>query len=599
MSVSFNILTATSKRFLARHFRMFSGLAAVLLLIILPFSLWPEEPAARHIGLPVDWSTRHVIFTNGGSPEVVAAATRDPRSWIHWVQHSVVYFPRRWPPQPVIGPHRRISVDWAMPLGTGGGLAVGETPAKYSFDSGTNYSCANDFVVYTIAGTPGSSQANVIAFNNLYTGTASSSCPFGPQTPPTTDYTQPTVMWSYAAGTSPSYLSPTLSLDGKKIAFVENGTPALFDVLTPTAGQGTSATAPYVLKTAGSSLVRLSYTTSATSTSCNSSAGNSNASPYIDYTNDVAYIGADNGILYHITGVFNGTPTVDYCVTVKSNAKLTSPVYDSVSNQVFISDGYSVYAYIPGASSFTANGSIAVANTGASDPIVLSPTVDSTNGFIYIFSGSDSTKKYSIISQINTALTSQVTAEVGPITGSNYMLDGDFDNAYYTSGPKTGAGTLYACGTQTGTSSPNTKPSLYALSFSSPNGVMNSTPAMSNNTKINGSSNPVGVCSPLLDFYDGTNDRLFVGTGSYSSTNGANLVTEWNVNTRLTSTSSPNATATNEWGGTSGFAIDNISTTPQAASIYFGTLQPAASGTAPSCPKGQYCAIKLTQSALQ
>lgn len=572
--------------------------AAVVLLAISPASLWPEEPIAAHVGFPQDWSTHHMIFTNGGSPEFVAAAARDPRAWINWVRHSAVYFPRNWRPEPVIGPRKRVTVDWAMPLGTGGGLAVGESPAKYSFSAGQNYSCSGDFAVYTMGATPSSTQANIIAFNNLYTGTASSSCPNGPQTPPTTDYTQPTVMWSYAVGTSASYLSPTLSLDGTKVAFVENGSPALFDVITPTAGQGTSATAPYVLKTAGTSLVRLSYTT-ATATGCDSSATNSNGSPYIDYTNDVAYVGADNGILYRITGVFKGTPTVDYCVTVKSKAKLTSPVYDSVSNQVFVSDGYSVYSYTPGASSFTENASIAVASTSGTDPIVLSPIVDSTNGFVYVFSGADSTNKYAIVSQITLNLSSQVVAEVGPTTGSNFMLDGDFDNAYFASGPKTGAGTLYVCGTQTGTASPNTKPSLYALSFSSPNGTMNSTPAMSNNTAINGSSNPVGVCAPLLDFYDGTTDRLFVGAGDYENTSGANLVTEWHVNTRLTSSSTPNASAVNEWGGTSGFSIDNVSTTPQAASIYFGTLQPAASGTAPSCPKGQYCAIKLTQAGLQ
>jgi hypothetical protein len=123
---------------------------------------------------------------------------------------------------------------------------------------------------------------------------------------------------------------------------------------------------------------------------------------------------------------------------------------------------------------------------------------------------------------------------------------------------------------------------------------------MSNDTHINGTGNPAGICSPLLEFFDGTNDLLFVGTGIINTTGGANLVTQWNVNSRITSnTTTPNFTAVNEWGGTSAFSIDNVSTEDQAASIYFGTLQPAASGTAPACPAGQYCAIKLTRSALQ
>jgi len=577
------------------------GLMVILLSSCSP--LLAQERAEEHVGLPLDWSTRHILFTNGASPEVAAAVARDPRSWINWNQRSSYLFPKypaRGPERPLphpLPPKRHIRVDWAMSLGPTGGMPIGESPAKYSFTSNGTYSCANDFAVYTIGAAPSTTQANIVAFNNLYTGTASSSCPFGPQTPPTTDYKQPTFMWSYAVGASASFLSPTLSLTGTKVSFIENGNPAYFDVLTPTAGQGTDATHPFVLANGGASLVRLNYTTSA-ATGCNSSAQNSNSSAYIDYGNDVAYVGADNGKLYKITGVFNGTPTVQYCVTVKTGAPLTSPVYDQVSNQVFISDGFSVYSFTPGAAGFTASGSIAVASAASADPIILSPIVDSTNGFVYVFSAADSTNTHTIVSQMNLGLTSQVTAAIGPAAkgAQEFVLDGDFDNAYFTTGPKTGAGTLYACGTQ---ASSSTRPSLYALSFSSPNGLMNSTPAMSDNRHINGASNPVGTCSPLLDFFDGTTDRLFVGAGNFGGTGGANLVTEWNVNTRIASNATlPNNTATNEWGGTSAFTVDNVSLTPQAASIYFGTLQPPGSGTGP-CGAGNYCAVKLTQSGLQ
>jgi hypothetical protein len=494
-----------------------------------------------------------------------------------------------------------MQVDWAMPLGPTYGMPLAESPAKYTFNINATPSCTNDFAVYTIAANPGSGQANIIAFNNLYTGTTSSSCPIANQSPVTTDLTQPTVMWAYAAGSFGSSLSPTLSLNGTQVAFVETGTqttnssPAYFDVLTPTAGQGTSATSPYVLS-AGSSLTRLNYTDSGIS-GCGTGTTNSNSSPYIDYTNNVAYIGADNGILYRITAVFGGTPAVDYCITVNAGKALTSPVYDSVGNEVFVSDGASVYGYTPGASSFTKVASIAIAST-SKDAIVLSPIVDATNSFVYVFASADPTNTYSIVSQMNTSLTSQVTADIGPaVTGNSaYIWDGDFTNAYFTTGPTNGAGLLFACGTQTGAS---TKPALYALSFSSPKGIMNTTPAMSDNVNINGSGNPAGICSPLLDFYNGTTDQLFVGTGAFDATSGANLVTEWNVTTSITSTTTPTSTATNEWGGTSGFSIDNVSTEDQASSIYFGTLAAASSGSSPSCPKGQYCAIKLTQQGLQ
>jgi hypothetical protein len=571
----------------------------IVMLLTLSRPLPAQESSEGHIGVPLDWSTRHILFTNGGSPENAAAAARDPRSWINWTQRSSYLFPSfraRGPERP--RPQRRqTKIDWAMSLGPTGGMPIGESPAKYSFTSNGTYSCTNDFVVYTIGAAPGANQANIVAFNNLYTGTASSSCPFGPQTPPTTDFKQPTFMWSYRAGSAASFLSPTLSLDGTKVAFIENSNPVMFDVLTWVSGQGTDATHPVVPGSGGSSLVQLNYTNSA-ATGCKSSNGNSNSSAYIDYSNDVAYVGADNGILYKISGVFKGTPAVQYCVTVKANALLTSPVYDQVSNQVFVSDAFSVYSFTPGAAGFTASGSIAVASAASADPIILSPIVDSTNGFVYVFSAADSTNTNSIVSQINLGLTSKVNAAIGPAAkgAQEFILDGDFDNAYFTTGPKTGAGTLYGCGTQANAS---TKPSLYALSFSSPNGLMNSTPAMSDNRHINGASNPVGTCSPLLDFFDGTTDRLFVGTGNFGASTGANLVTEWDVTTRISSNATlPNNTATNEWGGTSAFTVDNVSTTPQAASIYFGTLRPPGAGTTP-CGAGNYCAVKLTQSGLQ
>jgi len=571
----------------------FPLLLAILLLMATP--LLAQQATEEHVGVPLDWSTRHILFTNGGTPEIQAKAARDIRSWINWNQRSAFLFPRyEARPNIVVRKKRHPRIDWAMSLGPGGGMPVGESPAKYSFNITGTYSCPNDFVVYTIGAAPNGTQANIVAFNNLYTGTVSSSCPFGPQTPPTTDFTKPTFMWSYAVGASASFLSPTLSLDGKKVAFIENGNPALFDVLTPTAGQGTDATHPFVLANAGASLVRLDYTNSAAA-GCKAGNANSNSSAYIDYTNDVAYVGADNGKLYKITGVFKGVPAVQYCVTVNNGALLTSPVYDQVSNQVFVSDGFKVYSFTPGAAAFTASGSIVVAGAGG-DPIVLSPIVDSTNGFVYVFSGADSTQTHSVVSQMNLGLTSQVTAQIGPAS-NQFILDGDFDNAYFNAGPKTGAGTLYACGTQANNA---TKPSLYALSFKAPNGLMNAAPAMSDNRNINGATNPPGTCSPLLDFDDGTTDRLFVGTGNFGGTGGANLVTEWNVNTRIpSSATAPNSTAVNEWGGTSAFTIDNVSLTPQATSIYFGTLHAPPNGNVTPCGAANFCAVKLTQSGLQ
>jgi len=563
-------------------------------------ALRAEQPKPGRVGLPLDWSTRHMLFTNGGTAEMSAAAARDPRSWIHWAMRSGYLFPSNGVRLSQLLSKKRLGIDWAISLGATGGMPIGETPAKYSFDVSGNYSCSNDFVVFTITAAPSATQANIVAFNNLYTGTTSSSCPFGPQKPPTTDYTQPTFMWAYGVGTGAIHLSPVLSLNGSQVAFVESATDAMFDVLTWVAGQGTSATAPTAPGTGGSSVSRLNYTNTTVTGCTANAAGNSDSSPYIDYINNVAYVGADNGELYRITNVFGGTPAVQYCTTVNARTSLTSPVYDSINNTVYVSDGHAVYAYTPGATGFTLVKSVTIASAAfTGNPIILSPIVDSTNGFVYVFSAADTTNAHTVVVQLNLGLTTQVVADLGPTlpNTTGFMLDGDFDNAYYTSGPTTGAGTLYTCGTE---ATAGSKPSLYALSFASPSGAMNATPAMSDNRHINTAATPNGSCSPLLDFFDGTTDRLFVGVGNFNGTTGGNVVTEWNVNTRIPSNATtPNATATNEWGGTSAFTIDNVSPTYQAASIYFGTLRPAAAPNTTPCGTGNYCAIKLTQSGLQ
>ena len=170
----------------------------------------------------------------------------------------------------------------------------------------------------------------------------------------------------------------------RRSLFVSGATPrARFNVLTWVAGQG-SVGAPAIPGTGGSAVTSLDYT-NITNAGCTATgAGDSNSSPYIDYKNNAAYVGADNGKLYRIKNVFTGTPVVDYCITVAANAALTSPVYDSFSKKVFVSDGQRVYSFTPGATSFTAGASVQVAGTAGS--IILSPMVDGFNGWVYVFS---------------------------------------------------------------------------------------------------------------------------------------------------------------------------------------------------------------------
>jgi hypothetical protein len=75
------------------------------------------------------------------------------------------------------------------------------------------------------AGTNGT-QANIVGFNNLYSGTT--------PTPFCAGKTFPTFIFSYESGVGPVITSPTISLDGTKIAYIENDSNigAILHVLT-------------------------------------------------------------------------------------------------------------------------------------------------------------------------------------------------------------------------------------------------------------------------------------------------------------------------------------------------------------------------------
>jgi hypothetical protein len=573
----------------------------VMAMLAAPLMGQARETGMGHIGLIQDWSHRHILFPAGASPAVAAAQQRDPRSWQSLVQRSAGQFRNRASDRldlarPGFAPFRPAAPaasqrDWAISLGPNGGMPVGETPAKFTFNVNAVPDCANDFVVFVINATPAAgTQANIVAFNNLYTGAVSSSCPNGPQTPPTTDFTTATFMWSYAVGNGRVRTSPVTSLDGKLVAFVAASTPnPTFNVLTWVAGQGTNATTGAVAPGAGgSSVVALDFTNTTVAGCAASPAADSSSSPYIDYDHDIAYVGDENGRLYRIRGVFHSAPVLDYCISVSPGNRMTSPVQDPVSGNVFISDGQSVFSLAPGATSFTLNASIQVAGTAAS--IVQSPLVDSTNGFVYVFSRNDLTNTNAIVSQMPLSLATHVDARIGPPT-TRIINDGAVDDKFFTLGPA--GGSLYACGTQANNAN---KPSLYTLVFLA-TGVLNPVPAMADNRRLNGGLNSAGNCSPLTEFFDGTTDRLFIGAGRAGFVSGSNRMNMYRITDRLVNpTRAPNAVATNELGGTSAITIDNLSAIPQASSIYFGTLS---KGAAAPCGAGLFCAVKLTQSALQ
>ena len=396
------------------------------------------------IPVPVDWSSKHVLFTAGYTPEQAAKMKNEPRVYAEWVRYGNAPPDsglRRPPPPRHNRPERldgEIGRDWAVSLGAGG-VAQGMSPAKYSFNVNEAASCSGDFVVFPInastgntranvvgiftaepaaggtasvtitpavgtavtltltasttvntgldfqvsatlntnatnlaaainrnlsstaldrvvavasaatvtvyALTPGSgvtltvaetlthftwgavtagtngSQANIVALNQLYSGSGTPLC---------TGLTDPEFIFSYASGVGPVATSPSLSLGGQAVSYVENdpNVGAIFHVLTFGIGSTeygagcassnngtmmpTCATNPVIPGSTANSTARdfmlpLGLVAANAATAVAGAADNF-SSPFTDYANDTTFVGDNNGYLYSITPTFGGTP---------------------------------------------------------------------------------------------------------------------------------------------------------------------------------------------------------------------------------------------------------------------------------------------------
>ncbi len=276
-----------------------------------------HAPTVAPRGIPEDWSNRHVVYTRNGSFEDMVKVRDDPR-FINSIRlQKTQERLRQAKPANSVGLSKSKSskVDWAYSLGHHGGMALGESPAKYTYDTGTAPPSCSDFVVYTIDANKvaPSIQGNLFGLTNLYSGTSpTGTCPGS----------GPTTLFSYAIGTGPSPLSPVISLDGTKVAWVESPTPgngdAILHVTTWAAGEGTNASVRSVavdnnvvngacVTTLGPSCDDAIDYTSLTLPGCTTTPYSNNYSDlYVDYGSDTGFIGADNGNLYHISGIFPG-----------------------------------------------------------------------------------------------------------------------------------------------------------------------------------------------------------------------------------------------------------------------------------------------------
>jgi len=128
-----------------------------------------EEGGDHPNGIVQDWSRHHLVYPRFGSIEGLIAAQRDPRAILSWQEESRRDW-RRWKhgrhPHEDIEPgvHR----DWSISLGTGS-TAASMLPAKFGLDTTATPLCT-DFAVFPVSVAGSTTQPNLVAFSNLYSG---------------------------------------------------------------------------------------------------------------------------------------------------------------------------------------------------------------------------------------------------------------------------------------------------------------------------------------------------------------------------------------------------------------------------------------------
>jgi len=494
-------------------------------------------------GVPEDWTHHHILFPLEllrNHPEI---ASREPRA-IHQLY-------RQWRSALVPGNGLTLNAagkssssgDWNVNVG--GTLAFGTYPAKWQIDPNVPPSCTADFVVFGLnvkAVTGG--QPSLVGFNQLYTG--------------------PNGMGGLCAGNGPNPIfsyntttltngrfrtSPVISIDGTKIAFIESSaTGSAVHVLQwGTTGNNGAIFASVVPGASNNAVMTtINYST----------ANNNHSSPWIDYTSDILYVGADDGKVYKVTGVFKGTPTLvttGWPIKVSGVGQVTGPVFDPTTGNIFIGDSrgvlHSFNALTPGAVT-----NLAVGKVGNLNPAIIDAPIVDGYGSVFATASNDGTS--AVVVQASTATltqTARVNIGVGSTTGTSVTIyDGNFDNAYFIS---QNTGRLLFCGT----SSTTTAPFRYRMTFAG--GVLQADPA-----PVQISASTTARCGPVTENFNptiappGGTDYFFWGvTNTCVGATGC-IMSFANGSTVMTAA---------ETGGTSAVIVDNNSTTSQASSIYF------------------------------
>lgn len=472
-------------------------------------------------------------------------------------------------------------------------------------------------------GSPG--QPTIIAFNQLYNTTCNAT---------RTNSNAPNTLWAYNTGTGNVVeTSPVLSYhdDGKQVAFIQrNGNTLQLVLLHWAAGEGSAgvpatpataaSAAAYAAARAGGSSVMYVMTLNGTS---NVGSTPTFSSPFVDYADDVLWVGDGNGRLHKFTGVFQGTPAEvvggGFPATVEAGLKLSSPV--SNNGQVYIgsSSGTGTVGgklYRIDAATGALNATSAKLALDNSPGVRESPIIDGSTGQIYTFVYNDNTSTYTDTARCNffggeldgcraviqfTEFFANDSAGSRQFIGrgngtSRVLYAGAFDDAFYASNNGTGA--LYIVGGRPD----NT---FYATLWKIPivNGVMQ-TPIqgdtfgdrdryIEDDNAQSGTDNPQQI-APATVIKNGSNEYVFVSTASYADANvdgcgpnpGAGTVNDAciymynlaDLNGQASGTGAAWGTTNQPSaglaapGGTGGIVVDNTNAAAGTSQVYFGQL---------------------------
>jgi hypothetical protein len=582
---------------------------------LLPAAIAQNNPT--HVGRVADWSSHHLVASGGPSNANLKAAESEPRILFSLAERNLMrtqngglafYSASELSERPSRSFYSNVDArgttigsvmhrDWSVSLGNGG-LSQAKYPAKYTFDINGTPSCTADFAVFAlnVAGVT-SGQANIVGINKLYSGTG----------PNGLCGTTPAVTWAYNGGTAGGsvFTSPTISLDGTKIAYVESAAgKSVFHVLTVNAGQGTvtKSVAPTANGTCtggatpSSCLVSTTYSSTVTTTL---------ADPWVDYQTDKAFVASDDGKISRISCVFNCVlntqPTIDWTFTLPvagtggAQPVPNSPVYDYPSGRLFVADQLGeVWVLNAGGSTPSVNagpvmvggGGCTVAHppgrtgtgtdctgTGTGYGIPDAIMMDASGVSQKIFAISGNSGSGAVMTQFSMNLTQRVNLALGQ--GGVNLYAGAFNNGYWGTTPQT-SGDLFVCGT----GATDSTPWIYWVGFSS-YPTMDSTFA-GNVTRSSPAGSP---CVPFTEFYNpnlnlggvaGDHDELMGGVVA-AGTSGLMITDDISKLPLLAGLNDVNYP-----GGVGGVIVDGVSTSNQASSMYFGTLT-------------AHTAVKLTQ----